>query len=277
MRRKGPTMGRNHRKRPRLVQRHAGAEVDGSPDALELLRQANPVPPGGPASPARSARAEALLEEILATPRRPRGGGGAQGRGRRRWVVPTAVGATLVLAGTAYALSNQATQSLSVGCYEKASLQADTAVMGADGRNPVDTCAEIWPNAYGGPAPDLVACVLESGTVGVFPGSGEETCAGLGLVMLSGEYPSGANAETIALRDRLVERLADEACLGFEAARTIALEELAALGLVEWQIEEGGGFAGEGFSAARPCAGLHFDESARTVVLVPGPRPSGDS
>ncbi|HEV2809909.1 MAG TPA: hypothetical protein VGV93_05875 [Acidimicrobiales bacterium] len=244
-------------------------------DPLELLRKANPVDLGRLPRVSESARAQALLEEIIATrahtPIRFRP------RQRRRWIGPGAVGATLVLAAAGYAITqSDATQPLNIGCYEEANLQSATFVVAADGRPPTEVCAEMWPDGAGSPAPELVACVLESGAVGVFPGTGDQTCNRLGLATLVDEYPSDANRDVLVLREALVDRFKEEPCLERDAAHRVVQEELDDLGLSDWRIEDGAGIAGEGFSSARPCAGLAFDAPAKTVTLVPEASP-GDT
>lgn len=87
----------------------------------------------------------------------------------------------------------------SVGCYDRASLHADTAIV--HGADPIATCAKLWregvvdtrfrrleregqmaPRPAGG-SPHLVACAYKgSSAAQVFPGEGPAVCRRLGLV-----------------------------------------------------------------------------------------------
>jgi hypothetical protein len=79
----------------------------------------------------------------------------------------------------------------SVGCYARASLHANTAIV--HGAAPIATCAEIWregamDTSRGPSSPQLVACAQEDSPVAlVFPGSGPAVCRRLGLV----PFPAG--------------------------------------------------------------------------------------
>ncbi|MET0558308.1 MAG: CU044_5270 family protein [Solirubrobacterales bacterium] len=71
----------------------------------------------------------------------------------------------------------------SVGCYEKPSLRANTAIV--HGRDPLAACAKLWREGAIGNAPKvlvLVACAGETpGVAYVFPGPGPSVCQHLGL------------------------------------------------------------------------------------------------
>jgi hypothetical protein len=112
-------------------------------------------------------------------------------RKRRRRLVLVLVPAAIVLLGvtgfTTYALTREPTHLESVGCYDRASLDANVAVVGADGRDPAEICGEIWAQGAlaDAPVPDeLASCVLDTGAIGVFPSSGAGTCEKLGLADL---------------------------------------------------------------------------------------------
>ena len=201
-------------------------------------------------------------------------GRSAQRRRGRRLVVGALVPAVaLLLAGVgvaAYLLTRPATQLEGIGCYRAASLEADTAVISADGRSPAAACADVWRYEFGREPPSLHACVLESGAVGVFPGANGETCRRLGLAELAAGYVAEAR-RFAKLRDALVARF-EAGCVGEAEARRIVREELSDRGVGDWRIEEGAGLRGEGFSANRPCAGLAFDGERKVVTLVPEPR-----
>lgn len=198
---------------------------------------------------------------------------GPERRRRRRAALAVAFAAAAALAAAAYAgyLLSRPTQQLSVGCYQRAALDADTAVVGADGRAPEAACRSVWRSAFPRTAlPQAFAeCVLASGAVGVFPATAGDTCARLGLARARIDAAAQAAARRLAvLKDELV-RAFGAACLGEGEARGRARTILDRHGFSGWRIEVG---AGEGFSPARPCASLAFDEPKRTLILVPMPR-----
>jgi len=97
----------------------------------------------------------------------------------------------LLLAATAftsYSLTREPKHLASIGCYDAASLTANVAVVGPDGRDPVSICAQVWQQGALGANPPkrLEACVLETGAIGVFPSAGASTCGNLGLAPLRG-------------------------------------------------------------------------------------------
>ena len=217
-------------------------------------------------------RKEHLVKEVTMWER------AAQRRRRRlALVLAAAVLAVLAVTGfTTYALTREPSHLESVGCFETADLAGNIAVVNADGRTPTAVCAELWRQGEIGPGPapeSLAACVLQTGAVGVFPSSGEDTCAQLGLADLPPTYAAEAK-RLAALRDAIAAELGasygsterDPKCLREEEARTLVRRELAARGYEDWSIEVIGG----GFTAG-PCAavGLGFDGERKVVFLVP--------
>lgn len=149
----------------------------------------------------------------------------------------------------------------------------DSGVPGRSGDDPLTACAALWGDERFGsaPAPPLVACVLDSGALAVFPGAGARLCADLELappdpeVQLHGDAAAG-------LRAVLVERFLDVACRDEAEATAIVRAVLFERGLDDWRVEPAAPF-----SAAQPCATLAFDVPGRRVLLVPslpvGPDP----
>ena len=126
-------------------------------------------------------RKEQLVSEIYATaepaPRYP----------RRILVSVVAIAVAGIFAAAAYAgyaLTRTVTPVVTIGCYEAASLDANTAVIKAGKASPVALCAQQYASAFPGsqqPA-HFAACVLPSGSTGVFPGDAAgDTCKSLGL------------------------------------------------------------------------------------------------
>jgi hypothetical protein len=217
-------------------------------------------------------RREHLLDELAP----------AAGVERRRRIVIALVPAFLVLlaatAFTTYKLTRNPSHLESVGCYDSASLAANTAVVGTDGRDPVAICSEIWQQgALGRPIPkQLQACVLKTGAIGVFPATGDDTCGALGLAPLPASYAAQAK-RFAALQQAIYARLGTPAsgsskrgpqCVGKSAAVTFVRRALVTHGYRDWQITVAGGT----FSASRPCAEPSFDSGAKTVFLIPAAR-----
>ncbi len=146
--------------------------------------------------------------------------------------------------------------------------------MDADGRAPVEVCADAWRSGAFGerPAPILQACLLPSGVAGVFPAAqGEDVCAKLGLPRLAEPDPNGDDKRFLAFKAAAVERFSSRSCLDRQQATAIVQDELSRAGLQGWTTEIGPGVRGEGFSPDRPCASLAFNQPDRRVVLVPTP------
>ena len=95
------------------------------------------------------------------------------------------VGGILVAAAYAgYALTRPVTPVVTIGCYETDSLDANTAVLSAGKSSPVAACTDAYASAFPGSQKpsSFAACLLPSGSVGVFPGDTTgDTCESLGL------------------------------------------------------------------------------------------------
>jgi hypothetical protein len=220
-------------------------------------------------------RKEHLLGELALQP--------AAERRRRRFtlvvMIPAAIALLAATAFTTYALTREPTHLESVGCFDRADLEANTAIVNADGRDPVVICAEIWRRGGlgAGPAPErLEACVLTTGAIGVFPASEADTCRELGLAPLPPSYSREAK-RFAALREAIVSRLGEPAsgsskrgpqCVGEEAARGLVRSLLDAYGYSDWRIDVVGGQ----FDTERPCAEPSFDTGEKVVLLVPASR-----
>ena len=200
-------------------------------------------------------------------------------RRRRSRVALILVPAIIVLVGltgfTTYALTREPTHLESVGCFETVALDGNITVVKSDGRDPTVICGELWHDGVMGPGPapeSLAACVLESGVIGVFPGSAAATCEQLGLAELPPTY--AAEQKRFAdLRDAIEDHLGEPAsgsspgsdkCVGEDEARALVRRELDAHGYADWGIE-----LSQDFTAERPCAEASFDGEKKTVVLIP--------
>jgi hypothetical protein len=90
------------------------------------------------------------------------------------------IAATGVAAGSGVFSSPEELAGNAIGCYDRASLTANTAVLHAGDQSPVETCRRVLKTDA-----RLVACAGE--VVHVFPG-GPGTCRKLGLAPLPAEY-----------------------------------------------------------------------------------------
>jgi hypothetical protein len=221
-------------------------------------------------------RKEQLVSELRMWDRTSR-------RRRRRFVlvlIPAVVAVLAVTGFTTYALTREPTHLETVGCFDRAALDANVAVVNADGRDPTAICNEIWQNGDlpGAAVPSkLAACVLETGAIGVFPRSGAGTCENLGLADLPASY-AAEGKRFAALRDAIVAKLGEPAsgstlggpqCVGEGEARAVVRRELDAHGYGDWDVK----VAGEPFSANLPCADVSFDGAGKVVLLIAvGPR-----
>jgi hypothetical protein len=208
---------------------------------------------------------------------------GKNRRRRRRLalvVVPAVIAILAATGFTTYALTREPTHLESVGCYDKASLDANVAVVSLDGRDPTVICNEIWQagDLPGAPVPTkLAACVLQTGAIGVFPSSDAATCENLGLADLPASYAEQGK-KFAALRDAIVAQVGEPAsgstrggpqCVGEDQARAVVRRELDSHGDEDWTVKVAGGE----FSPETPCADVDFDGAGKTVYLLPvGPR-----
>jgi|FLYL01.1.fsa_nt_gi hypothetical protein len=236
--------------------------MTGLDDPFERLRAADPTRSADPVS-AEVDRERIFRQVVTSTRPNP-----LRALGRRRILV--LVGAVFLVAA-AYVMFRPVTEPLTVACYGAANLDADIVVVDAPtGGDPVDACRPLWgPDGelgaqFGGSAtPDLQACVLESGAVGVFPtASGSQVCTDLGLAVPASDS-NGENQAVIGLRDELVDAFLEQ-CLDVDEARAKVEEALARHGLEGWQVT-----VTQTFTEERPCASLAFDVPAKTIELVP--------
>jgi len=232
-------------------------------DPFDLLAAADPARAAAPFDP-HSERGRRVLERATAAgePRRRR-----RRPGPRFLVVVVGVGAIGTAAAGAFINSRQPTRTQAAACYETSSLPSpSTFAVSTDDRSAIDSCWRVWRNGKFSPTPTpprLVACVLEPGSIGVFPG-GPEVCARLRRPLAPDNVR--ADPDVAELQDRLVAVRLRSDCLMPTRARQIAADELGDVGLDGWSVE---GVAEAGFTEAKPCATFSVDEVRRKVRLVP--------
>jgi hypothetical protein len=235
------------------------------PDVFERLRAADPAAAAPPFDPA-SAQGQAVLERALSGARRRRGP-------RRFAAVALVVAAAAGAAAAGFLDSRKPAAALDVACYTAARLDASASVVRARPDRAVEACRTLWRDGTLGPAaspPHLVACVLSTGVVAVFPG-GPGTCAELHRPVAS-PGPSPAVDKVATLRDRLIGASNATGCLAPDEARADAEGALRDLGISGWSVVVGPGASGHGFDADRPCATFAFEQDRKQIVLVPFPR-----
>ena len=205
-------------------------------------------------------------------------------RRRARRLVPALLVASLAGGTVAYALlRGDVTKPQDVLCFEHADTDSATEVVSGDVPGPVGACAEQWRRGVFDTlqVPPLVACVLDSGRVGVFPAAPEQdVCAVLGLPPLAPaptvsttvpgptptQSPGDVNARILAFREAVSSQFVGAGCVDPQAATAAVRRELERAGLGDWTVR------GEGFSPERPCATPSLLPEAREVLLVPSPR-----
>ena len=231
----------------------------------ERLRAANPISVADAPSP-DSPKAAELFRRITATD--PKG----QLFRKRSWQRPLwlLVPAALLAAAAGYGLVHRVTDPLLVACYARPALSGTIAVVSSGPEGPATACADLWRpggslNPGGGPAPQLVACVLPTGVVGVFPSAqGVDTCGTLGLAAAGGSAQvQGDGAALLAVQTALSEAFLSR-CVGQSEAVAIAQQQLAGHKMRGWKV-----VAAMPFSDGEPCASLHMDVPGRTIGIIP--------
>jgi hypothetical protein len=165
-----------------------------------------------------------------------------------------------------------------VGCFAKASLRSDVAVVDPDGLDPIARCRQVWASGGMGrprPAPALVACVYPSGAVAVLPGRDAAVCDRVGL-----REPAAGELDRLrrfdAMRLAVERRLAvgRRACVDPATAERVVSAELRAHGFRDWRVERyrmdaAGRVSGPLAEVGRRgCAMLGYRGDRRVVELV---------
>lgn len=234
-------------------------------DPLERFREADPARRTDPARPSDPA-AQTIFQRITTSDDRSTT---SRSRRRRRWI-PLLVGAVFLMGAASYILFRPVTEPLTVGCYRAAAIDADRVVLPATSdASATDICSSAWApggefaaDSAGG-VPPLEACVLDTGTLGVFPSTGTgNVCEQLGL---ADPDPGSTddNQAVVELQDALIPQFLDT-CLDLTQATAVVESELASRNLDQWQLA-----TNQPFSAERPCASLAIDPVTMTIELIP--------
>jgi hypothetical protein len=240
------------------------------------------TPPPAPDLPADRLRRRTEQVMVAFTRLQPRAA-----RRRHRRVVAVAVAVLLLLgllAVGAYARlrPGPVTQlGAGVGCFAKASLRSDVAVVELGGLDPIARCQEVWAGGGLGrprPAPPLVTCVYPSGALAVLPGTVPASCDRLGL-----REPAAGEIDRLrrfdAMQQAIKRRLGlmHRACIDPATAARAITAELRAHGFTDWRVQRfrmdsGGRVHGPLAKIGRDgCAMIGFQGDRRVVQLVVEP------
>ena len=229
-------------------------------DPFELLAALNPVEGLSERLPGD----DAMLAAIVAAPVVPL----RRGRGRRRWWVTG--GAVVVvsagLAAAAFLRQESPTNPLQLVCYPVAEDQPPALFDAPMGQDPVASCGELWMNgriASDDSPPQLTACVLDTGVIGVIPGD-QRVCAELGLANWVGEL-SNDELNLIAFHEALVANFADR-CVTEAVVEAEVRVVMAEFGVADWSIAMRGGYTPE-----RQCSLVAAVAEDRLVVIASRP------
>jgi len=171
----------------------------------------------------------------------------------RRRPFRVAIGAAAAVASVAAAaiLTGAPTiNPLSVGCYQTASQEADTAIVtldpGQEAAGPVGACATVWPSAFGEPVPEnLVACVVPGGGLGVFPTAAglapADACNAIGTQpAIDGDYAGLTGTDVRALDAQLRAQYEDilnrQGCVGSTQLATDLQAIAGDFGATQWTV-----------------------------------------
>ncbi len=218
---------------------------------------------------AQSPQGRATFEQIVHTPPEPSGPSRWSGRRRLALVLVPVVLTAGIAAG--YRWLRTPSEPLVVACYERADLGAQRAVVPASARNDAHACNFLWRSGglfaseHRSVVPPLVACVLPSGAVGVFPvARGGDPCDALGLAHVGTRGEGSAeNAAIVRMQDEVVDQLLDR-CIDAARARAIVQAALGREQLRGWRV-----VVSAPFTPSEPCASLAFDVADRTVLIAP--------
>jgi hypothetical protein len=208
-------------------------------------------------------------------------------------------------AGATLLTPDEARIPLTVVCHIRADLAASAVAALPTGADPVGSCLAEWRSGtFGSPSsPELAACVLPTGAIGVFPGP-PSTCTRLGLAAVPAARPVAASGggEAIPANDRaggtvldaaelrtaLSAALPPTACVTPTAAGPLVAGVLEERGLTGWRVVEAPADGGATPASAqaraaaaapaapdpgRACTSVAVDLEQRSVLLVPVARP----
>jgi hypothetical protein len=268
-------------------------------DPMERLRGADPA--HGHATDPTHPDAVAMRDAIMAGSATPL----ARRRRRRRWITgAVAAGAAAATAAALAVATSRVEDPTRIGCYDAASTQASTAVIGAGDASPVELCRELWRTGQMDPGvssedqvPPLIACVIESGITGVFPAescddvvstapepTASASASAPGSVTATPVEPATPpsppppsetatglsmpdfNTDDVAVRRALdeIRRTMLDRCLTLDAAVALAEGVLEDHGLEGWTV-------GPLFEDQDPttCAGFFPDAPERDIRMTP--------
>lgn len=223
----------------KLVEARRAQFGDGPPPEEVLARV---VPGGRPPEPRRRRLRRSLIAVALAV--------GVGGSGAVAWAVWH---------------RERATSPATVQCLREADLNATSAVVSANGVDPLTRCIRFWDGRLDdwGPRPPLVACVSPTGAPVVMPGD-DTTCQMLGIPNLDPTLTE-AQARVVRMQEELGQLLLTSIrCVPPAEAAEVARDQLDKHQLEGWDVVIEGDF-----SSTAPCGVPGFDEAGETVYIQP--------
>ncbi|MDZ4826016.1 MAG: hypothetical protein SGJ13_06065 [Actinomycetota bacterium] len=222
-------------------------------DLLVALARANPVATAAIDRRALPA-ADDLFERVVT---------GGRPRRDRRVLVAVAIIIAIALGLLAFGLVRRESPEKSLGgvvCHPSLDLTGSRFVSFEAG-GAVDVCADAWERGLvgEGPVPNLSACILDTGVIGVFPGEAGTTCARLGLPVALER-----DADLVNFGRDLGTTLNEE-CIGADEAIAVVEAKFEEWGMDGWVVSLG---AGPPFDAEYPCASAAVDVDGREVSLI---------
>lgn len=236
------------------------------PDPFDTLRDLNPVKPDD-LEDARSQQAEAALARILDENPQRRGRLRRPRERRRVLIRISAVAAVALVAAAVALLATNGTTRQTVNCYADTALKSTSVKVETSQHKAVATCRSAWRRGSFGSrsAPPLRACVLPSGTVGVFPNESGQACQQLNLQSAPGvEQQPPADTRVEQLRTRLERAARIQQCLTTPSAVSLIRSQFRQLRLSDWTVAVAPTLRG-----TTKCSRLTVDAERRTVTVQP--------
>lgn len=195
-------------------------------------------------------------------------------RRRARWLLAL-VPVAIIAAGASWVATRPSTEAqvtTGIACAQTTGDRPNLSIIGADGRDPADICAELWSRGDVDPTthtvPALTACGASGpyGSVVVYPTADRDVCEKLGRPPLPADYLE------VAAKLAGLQRVANSpACRTLEEAQAAVGAELARVGADDWTTSI------QRVPDAAPCAQVTIDGERRLVTIsevTPVPEPS---
>lgn len=228
-----------------------------SQDPFEIVAAANPVP----ALVERLPGDDEMLARILAMP--PAAAPKRRPRKRIIWIGAGVAVASVGLAAYAFLREESPKNPISLTCYLTPQRQPSKQVVVGMSPDPIAVCGELWTNgtiASLREAPELTACVLDTGVVAVLPGN-KGVCAKIGLANWVGEL-TDEETNLIAFQEAFSAQFG-ERCVAEDDAMPLVRSLMVQFGYSDWTVVERGGY-----STTRQCTAAGINVEEKLVVVA---------